>query len=114
MKQWHFYRHMPVYTRNGRLLGRIEEVSHGVDYLHVQQGHLLMYDWYIPTQAVLNVTPHGVHLRVDPLDLRRNGWNVPPEEYLARQGATPGYEYTSSADVPDHGDLSIGNAETQL
>jgi hypothetical protein len=95
MKQWHFYRHMPVYTRNGRLLGRTEEIGHALDYLHVQQGRVLILDWYIPIQAVQDVTSHGVYLRVDPPQLRSNGWNVPPEEYLARQGATPGYEYAS-------------------
>ena len=42
MSDWEFYRHMPVYLANGRRLGRAEEVGHAVDYLHVQQGHLLI------------------------------------------------------------------------
>jgi hypothetical protein len=96
MPHWQFYRHMPVYLGTGRLLGRTEEVGHGLDYLHVQQGHLVVRDWYIPISAVEDVTPQGVRLGVTLADLRRSGWNVPPEEYLARQGATPGYEYAVS------------------
>ncbi len=88
---------MPVYTRNGRLLGRTEEIGHAADYLHVQQGHVLIQDWYVPMDAVDEVTARGIHLKVNPSDLRRNRWNVPPEDYLATQGATPGYEYTTLA-----------------
>lgn len=97
---------MPVYMLNGRLLGRTEEIGHAVDYLHVQQGHLLVRDWYIPMSAVTDVTARGVVLNVNASDLRQNGWNVPPAEYLERQGATPGYEYTSRADIPPYGDTS--------
>ena len=99
MSDWEFYRHMPVYLANGRRLGRAEEVGHAVDYLHVQQGHLLIYDWYLPVEAIRDVTTDGVYLNLTMADLRRNRWNVPPESYLQRQGATPGYEYTSPADV---------------
>jgi len=97
--RWEFYRHMPVYSRDGRRVGRIEEVGHAVDCLHVQRGHVLIQDWYVPIEAVEDVTPRGVYLKVMPSDVLRNGWNVPPEAYLARQGATPGYEYTSPADT---------------
>ena len=96
---WNFYRHMPVYLENGQLLGRAEEIGHAVDYVHVQQGRVLVYDWYVPISAVKEVDEQGVHLAATLSDLRRNGWNVPPEEYLTRQGATPGYEYTRPADV---------------
>lgn len=106
MPSWDFYRHMPVYLRDGRLLGRTEEVGHAVDYLHVQQGRLLVWDWYVPTSAINDVTEQGVRLGVTLHDLRRNRWNVPPESYLQRQGATPGYEYTSRADIPSYGETS--------
>lgn len=97
---------MPVYTRSGRLLGRVWEVGHALDYLHVQQGRLLVRDWYIPEVAIERVTPEGVYMRADTGDLRRNGWNVPPAAYLELQGATPGYEYTSRTDVPPYGDTA--------
>lgn len=89
---------MPVYLANGRQLGRVEEVSHGSDYVHVQQGHLLVWDWYIPATAIARVDVHGVYLTADRRDLVRNGWNVPSREYLLLQGATPGYEYARTAD----------------
>ena len=104
MEGWRFYRHMAVYTDDGRRLGRVEEVGHAVDYLHVQQGVRLVRDWYVPMSAVREVNRDGVYLRVNRPELKRNGWNVPSEEYLSRQGATPGYEYTSGADVPSHSD----------
>lgn len=87
---------MPVYLSDGRILGRLEEVGHGADYLHVQQGNILVRDWYVPIGAVEDVSPQGGRLGTTLADLRRNGWNVPPEEYLSHQGATPGYEYQSS------------------
>lgn len=87
------YRHMPVYLSNGARLGRVEEIGHGGDVLHVQQGNLLVYDWYVPANAVSSVDARGVHLQVSMRDLRRNRWNVPPEEFLMRQGATAGYDY---------------------
>lgn len=99
---WEFYRHMPVFLANGRRLGRTEEIGHAVDYVHVQQGLLLIHDWYVPTTAVASVGELGVQLNVRMSDLRRSGWNVPPEGYLSRQGATPGYEYTSLGDVPHY------------
>jgi hypothetical protein len=95
---------MPVYMSNGRRLGRTEEIGHAVDYIHVQQGRLLIRDWYVPMAAVRDVTERGVYLSVDRQELVRRRMNVPPEDYLARQGATPGYEYTSRADIPPYGD----------
>jgi hypothetical protein len=100
---WEFYRRMPVYLSNGHLLGHANEIGHAVDVVHVQEGHLLVRDWYVPAGAIRDVTPQGIYLSVDRADLRRSGWNVPPEEYLARQGSTPGYEYTSRADIPAYG-----------
>ena len=88
------YRHMPVHLSNGSRLGRVEEIGHGGDVLHIQQGNVLVYDWYVPVDAVSTVDERGVHLKVSLRDLRKNGWNVPPEAYLMRQGATPGYEYS--------------------
>jgi hypothetical protein len=112
MPDWSFYRHMPVYLRSGRLLGRTEEIGHAVDFLHVQQGRLLIRDWYLPITAVRDVTAQGVYLGVDLGHLRRNRWNVPPEAYLSRQGATPGYEYTSQTDIPSYGDTELGSPST--
>jgi len=112
VERWEFYRHMPVYLRDGRLLGRTEEIGHALDYLHVQQGRLLVWDWYVPVTAVERVTPAGVRLKVDAPDLRHNRWNVPPESYLMRQGATPGYEYTSPADLPSYEDTREPDAGT--
>lgn len=97
---WEFYRHMPVYLANGRKLGRTLEVGHAVDYIHVQQGRLLVVDWYIPISAVREVNQDGVYLNVNQDALRSNRWNVPSAEYLAHQGTTPGYEYTSRSDIP--------------
>lgn len=114
MPAWQFYRHMPVYLPGGRRLGRVEEVAHAVDYLHVQQGHILIRDWYIPMTAVQDVTGQGVRLAVDKSSLRRNRWNVPPVEYLAQQGATPGYEYTSPADVSAYADATNASAGHEL
>jgi hypothetical protein len=108
---WEFYRHMPVYLSNGRPLGRTLEVGHAVDYLHVQQGRFVIRDWYIPASAIREVTPHGVYLSVGSGDLRRNRWHVPPEAYLSRQGATPGYEYTSPADIPRYGGTEVATAD---
>jgi hypothetical protein len=113
MATWQFYRHMPVYLRSGARLGRTEEIAHAVDYLHVQQGHVLIRDWYIPVTAIDQVTGRGVQLAVDMHDLRRHHWNVPPAEYLAQQGATPGYEYTSSADLPQYAEDAPPHAERQ-
>ena len=113
MRQWQFYRHMPVYLPGGRRLGRVEEVSHAVDYLHVQQGRILVRDWYIPMTAVDDVTGQGVRLGADRAALHHNGWDVPPVEYLAQQGATPGYEYTSSADLPVHAEVTPARHESQ-
>lgn len=98
MKLWRFYRHMSVYLQNGRLLGRTEEIGHGNDFLNVQQGHLFVRDWYIPFSAIRDVNEQGVHLKVGLSDLTTNKWNVPAEEYLMRQGATPGYEYTTTSE----------------
>lgn len=109
-RTWKFYRHMPVYLSTGRLLGRTIEVGHAVDYIHVQQGRLVVRDWYIPTSAIREVTGHGVFLGADQRDLRDNRWNVPAEEYLMRQGATPGYEYTSPADLPGYGEETAARA----
>jgi hypothetical protein len=106
-RDWQFYRHMPVYMANGRLLGRMLEVGHAVEMLHVQEGRLFIRDWYIPTTAIREVTDRGVFLNVERSALRRNDWNVPPESYLAVQGSVPGYEYTSPADIPDY--ASAGN-----
>jgi hypothetical protein len=91
---------MPVYLRGGGRLGIVLEVGHALDYLHVQQGRLVVRDWYVPMSAVRDVTTEGVYLNADRADLVRNRWNVPAREYLARQGATQGYEYTSPADLP--------------
>jgi hypothetical protein len=101
-QEWQFYRHMPVYLGNGRLLGRTVEVGHAVEVLHVQEGRLFIRDWYIPTEAIREVTGRGVVLDVDRHTLRSSGWTVPPERYLSLQGAVPGYEYTSPADIPDY------------
>jgi len=101
---WKFYRHMPVYLVNGRLLGHTEEIGHAVDYVHVRQGRILVRDWYIPMTAVRDVNDRGVYLNVDSQALRDKGWNEPPEELLLTQGATPGYEYTSRADIPSYGE----------
>jgi hypothetical protein len=100
---WRFYRHMPVYLAGGRRLGFVVEVGHGVDYLHVQQGRFLVRDWYISLDAVSVVDAGGVRLSVRLADLRRRRYNVPPADFLLRQGATPGYEYTSKADLPVYG-----------
>ncbi|MGI8826475.1 MAG: hypothetical protein ACR2JC_12665 [Chloroflexota bacterium] len=99
MDSWYFYRHMQVYLDTGRHLGRVEEVGHAADYIHVQQGHILIYDWYIPTRAIREVDASGVRLAVSLAALRENCWNIPPETFLMRQGATPGYEYTGPTDV---------------
>ncbi|HZU13599.1 MAG TPA: hypothetical protein VFB58_12235 [Chloroflexota bacterium] len=101
---WEFYRHMPVYLSNGKRLGYAVEIGHAVDYIHVRQGRILTYDWYLPISVVRDVTGDGVFLDVDSAALRHNHWNVPAEEFLNRQGATPGYEYTSAADIPSYGD----------
>lgn len=93
---------MPVYLDDGRLLGHTIEIGHAVECIHVQQGHLLVRDWYVPITAVRDVTDRGVYLSVGDRDLRRNGWNVPTEDYLRHQGLVVGYEYTSRADVPDY------------
>jgi len=98
--EWQFYRRMPVYLADGRLLGRTVEIAHAVDWLHVQQGRRLLRDWYIPVAAVDTVAAEGVHLNVNLAALRARRWNVPPVEYLLEQGATPGYEYTSPKDLP--------------
>jgi len=94
---------MPVFLDGGRRLGFVSEVGHAVDFLHVQQGHILIRDWYIPTSAVRTVSNQGVYLNVGAAELLRNRWNVPSAEYLLQQGATPGYEYTSPADIPTFG-----------
>lgn len=106
-QEWQFYRRMPVYLVNGRLLGRVLEVGHAVEALHVQEGRLLIRDWYIPSSAIRDVTDRGVFLTIDRAALRQNGWNVPSERYLAVQGSVPGYEYTSPADIPEY--ASAGN-----
>jgi hypothetical protein len=104
MKEWSFYRHMPVNLADGRRLGHTQEIGHAADYLHVRQGTVLTWDWYIPFSAVRDVADGEVRLAVIRADLVRNRWNVPPEAYLTRQGATPGYEYTSAADLPPYGE----------
>jgi hypothetical protein len=109
---WQFYRHMPVYLQDGRRLGRVEEIGHAVEVLHVQQGRVLVQDWYIPLSAVRNVSPQGVTLHVSRKELGSHGWNVPTEEYLARQGATPGYEYTNYRDgLQDEGQSADAEGE---
>jgi len=102
MGSWSFYRHMPVFARSGRLLGRLLEVGHALDVLHVQQGRALIRDWYVPIEAVMDVTTDGIYLDVDMGDLRHRRWNVPPDMYLARQGATAGYEYTGPVEARGH------------
>jgi hypothetical protein len=95
-REWRFYRHMPVYLAGGRRLGRTLEIGHATDWVHVQQGRWLARDWYIPISAVADVTPEGVFLNMSLAALRARRWNVPPIGYLLQQGATPGYEYTST------------------
>lgn len=97
---WTFYRHMPVYLHGGVPLGRLEEVSHDVDCLYIQQGHRLVQDWYVPLAAVETVDASGILLLVNLAEMRERGWNVPSPEFLLQQGATPGYEYTSAMDIP--------------
>lgn len=101
---------MPVYLANGRLLGRTEDISHAVDAIHVRQGHILVRDWYIPLVAVQTVNGNGVYLGASIAEMRQRGWDVPGEAYLARQGATPGYEYTSVRDIPSYGDAATDSA----
>lgn len=101
-RDWQFYRRMPVYLANGRLLGRVLEVGHAVETIHVQEGRLLIRDWYIPTDAIRDVTERGVFLNADRQALWSNRWNVPTEVYLAVQGSVPGYEYTNPADIPEY------------
>ena len=103
MRSWRFYRHMPVYSSDGHRLGRTQEIGHDVEVIHIQQGHVLIRDWYVPISAVAALTERSVKLNVDMSQLRSNGWNVPPMEFLAHQGATPGYEYTSAADISEYG-----------
>jgi hypothetical protein len=91
---------MPVYLAGGGRLGFIVEIGHGEEYLHVQQGRVLVTDWYVPIAAVAGVGAAGVGLNVDLAELRARRWNVPPVEYLLTQGATPGYEYTGSNGLP--------------
>ncbi len=112
MEAWKFYRHMPVYLDGGRLLGHTVEIGHAVEYIHVQQGRFLVHDWYIPIGAVGNVTDAGVYLNAGQSDLRRNRWNVPTEDYLARQGLVTGYEYTSAGDIPDYASSSVPGIKT--
>lgn len=100
---WQFYRHMPVSLENGDLLGHVLEVGHDIEYIHVQQGRVLFFDWYVPASAIRDVSAQGVRLNVDRAALRANRWNVPAPQYLSRQGATPGYEYTSGGDAPPSG-----------
>ncbi len=100
MEDWEFYRRMPVFFDNGRLLGHMVEIGHAVEYIHVQQGYLLIRDWYIPSTAIRRVTNLGVYLTVNARDLRSNRWNVPSEKFLRLQGLVVGYEYTSPADIP--------------
>jgi hypothetical protein len=102
VENWQFYRHMPVYLADGRVLGRTVEVGHAVDVVHVQEGRIRIIDWYIPVDAIRQVDADGIHLAVNHDALRANGWNVPPLDYLMRQGATPGYEFTSRADIPEY------------
>jgi hypothetical protein len=97
---------MPVFLADGRRLGFVSEVGHALDYLHVQQGRLLIRDWYVPIEAVQNVDTAGVVLKFSVNELRSRRYNVPPAEYLARQGATPGYEYTGGTD-PSESDAAI-------
>lgn len=101
---WKFYRHMPVFLAGGKKLGHVIEVGHAVDFIHVQEGWILVRDWYVPSSAIGGVGPGGVVLTARRADLRANRWHVPPTEFLMRQGATPGYEYTNPTDLPVHGD----------
>jgi hypothetical protein len=110
MKEWSFYRHMPVILPDGRRLGQVWEIGHAVDYLHVRQGTVLVRDWYIPLSAVRAVTDGRVWLAVGRGDLVQRRWNVPPEEYLMRQGATPGYDYTSRTNKPSYGGTEPGGS----
>lgn len=112
MNDWQFYRDMPVYLANGSRLGNVEEVGHGMDYLHVRQGNLLIRDWYVAFDAIAGVDTRGVQLGVTVQDLRRDRRNVPPPEYLERQGMTPGYEYTSPSDMPHYATESGANDKT--
>jgi hypothetical protein len=100
---WEFYRHMPVFLAGGRKLGYVIEVGHAVDFIHVQQGRILVRDWYVPSSAIAQVGPRGVVLTARREDLVANRWHIPPTEFLMCQGATPGYEYTSPVDLPGYG-----------
>jgi hypothetical protein len=100
--RWEFHRHMPVYLASGRRLGFLLEVDHGVECVHVQEGRVLVRDWYVPVGAIASVTDRGIFLTLDAGDLRRQRMNVPPEIFLLHQGSTPGYEYTSPADLPSY------------
>ncbi|GAC1327641.1 MAG: hypothetical protein NVSMB22_19160 [Chloroflexota bacterium] len=97
-----YYRHMPVHTRTGMHLGRVEDVSHAGDYVHVQQGHLLVRDWYVPASAIAGTDERGLHLDVTLEQMSTYGWTVPPASYIMQQGATPGYEYRADTDIPDY------------
>ncbi|HLJ67653.1 MAG TPA: hypothetical protein VKX16_09885 [Chloroflexota bacterium] len=99
---------MPVSLTNGRRLGRLEDVGHALDFIHVRQGRLLIRDWYIPVAAIRGITVGGVQLAVGMAELRARRWHVPPESYLARQGATPGYEYTDLPDVASNRGAVLG------
>jgi hypothetical protein len=109
MRDWSFYRHMPVFLENGKRLGRAEEIGHAMDVIHVQEGRVVVRDWYIPVHAVRDVSEQGIYLNVTRAELRTRRWNVPDESYLALQGATHGYEYTSPADVPEYGETQTSH-----
>lgn len=110
MVSWSFSRHMPVYLADGKRLGHVVEIDHAVQYVHVQQGRLLVRDWYVPVSEIEDVSEGGVVLRSTLDGLRRHRLYIPAEDYLERQGATPGYEYTSRTDIPDCGDAAAAAA----
>jgi hypothetical protein len=105
---------MPVYLRNGKLLGHTVEIGHAVDYLHVQRGRILVRDWYIPIGGVVDVDARGIHLEADLSDLRHRRWYVPPEDYLLEQGATPGYEYATATDLRENGHTNMQKSSSEI
>lgn len=104
---WTFTRHLPVYLPGGARLGRVEEVGHAADILHIQEGTLLVRDWYVPMTAVVRVDARGVYLNTPRAKIEACGWNAPSKAYLASQGSTPGYEQTAALDIQTAAGLEV-------
>ncbi len=68
----------PVYDVAGKKIGTVVASRPDAQCLEVRRGILWRTTLYVPLQAIEQVGPHGVYLRLSKREARRQPWERPP------------------------------------